>query len=128
MLDEILTRKCALKRHLDAPLLKEREEFLSYLSSIGTGRPSMQNMASWLLRVIKVLKLKRLRDVDVKEITTAARRLAQQTGSNPPRLAVAELFTYAAIPFWDRAIRLAIIQVLEGWKPPTSLFTVPGQT
>jgi integrase/recombinase XerD len=98
LLSEIYKRKDALRRHLDAPLLEEREEFLSYLSRIGTGRLSMQNMAWWLLRIIKVLHLKRLRNVEVSEIRIAARRLAHQkgprgTGRSRPR---AELFSYAA--------------------------------
>src|SRR5215469_10332479 len=95
MLDQIFTRKDALKRHLEAPLLKEREEFLSHLSRLGTNRLPMQNMAWWLLRIVKILKLKRLRKVDVKEITTAARGLAHQNGSKTSR-PTALLFTYAA--------------------------------
>src|SRR6202008_939180 len=53
------------------------------------------NMAWWLLQIIKILKLKRLRKVDVKEITVAARRLAHRNGSETSR-PVAQLFTYAA--------------------------------
>jgi integrase/recombinase XerD len=98
MLDQIFTRKDALRRHLDAPLLKEREEFLSHLSRLGTDRLPMQNMAWWLLQIIKILKLKRLRYVDMREIVRAARRLAQQKGSkrNTPGRPAARLFTYAA--------------------------------
>src|SRR5258706_7030296 len=81
MLDQIFTRKDALRRHLDAPLLKEREEFLSHLFRLGTDHIPMQSMASWLLRIIKILKLKRLRDVDLSEIASAARKLARHKGS-----------------------------------------------
>jgi integrase/recombinase XerD len=98
ILSEIYTRKDALVRHLNAPLLKEREEFLSHLSRIGTGRLSMQNMAWWLLRIIKVLRLKRLRNVDISEIRSASRILARQDGSKGtgPGRPIAELFSYAA--------------------------------
>jgi hypothetical protein len=58
----------------------------------------MQSMAGWLLRIIKILKLKRLREVGMSEIARAARRLAHQKGSNrtTPGRPVAHLFTYAA--------------------------------
>jgi site-specific recombinase XerD len=92
------TRKDALERHLNAPLLKEREEFLSHLSRLGTDRIPMQNMAGWLLRIIKTLKLTRLRNVDINEIKSAGRILAQQVGSNETSRGrpIANLFTYAA--------------------------------
>lgn len=98
MLDQIYTRKEYLRRHLGAPLLKEREEFLSHLSQLGTDRIPMQNMASWLLRIIKILKLKRLRNVHMSEIAKAARRLAQHKPSKRTTRGrpVAQLFTYAA--------------------------------
>jgi len=98
MLDQIYSRKEYLRRHLDAPLLKEREEFLSHLSRLGTDRVPMQSMASWLLRIIKILKLKRLRDVDMSEIARAARKLARHKGSKrtTPGRPVALLFIYAA--------------------------------
>jgi integrase/recombinase XerD len=98
MLEEIFTRKDTLRRHLDAPLLKEREEFLSHLASQGTDRIPMQNMAAWLIRITKTLKLKRLREVEMSEIARAARRLAHQKGSNTstPGRPVAHLFSYAA--------------------------------
>ena len=98
MLEKIFTRKDALRRHLDAPLLKEREEFLSHLASQGTERIPMQNMAAWLIRITKTLKLKRLREVEMSEIARAARRLAHQKGSNTstPGRPVALLFSYAA--------------------------------
>ena len=97
-LGEIYTRKDALQRHLDAPLLREREEFLLHLSRLGTDRIPMRSMAGWLLRIIKILKLKRLRNVDMNEIASAARILARQESSK--RTArdrpIAQVFTYAA--------------------------------
>lgn len=97
-LSEIYTRKDALRRHLDAPMLKEREEFLSHLSRLGTDRIPMQSMAGWLLRIIKILRLKRLRNVDINEIMSAARILAHQESSKRTTRdrPIAHLFTYAA--------------------------------
>ena len=98
ILCEIYTRRDHLERHLRAPLLKEREEFLSHLSRLGTNRIPMQNMAGWLLRIIKTLKLTRLRDVDINETKKSARKLAQQVGSKDTYRGrpIAAHFTYTA--------------------------------
>jgi integrase/recombinase XerD len=58
----------------------------------------MQQMAAWLIRITKTLKLTRLRSIDTNEIQSAARSLAQQVGSKETSRGrpIAQLFIYAA--------------------------------
>ena len=123
ILSEICPRKDALLRHLNAPLLKEREEFLSHLSRLGTDRIPMQNMAGWLIRIIRTLNLNRLRSVDINEIKSAAKQLAQQVGSKETSRGrpIAELFTYAATKWlrFHRKLKLPL--------PTRQAIQTPGQ-
>jgi len=88
-----------LKRHRQAPLLKEREAFLSHLQQQGTSRKALLNLAGKLLHVIQVLKLNEMRDVPLEEIQRAAQRWARQQRSNPRARSYgksASSFIYAA--------------------------------
>jgi integrase/recombinase XerD len=67
-------RPAALARHRSAPLAGERERFLAHLEATGTGRASIRTTACYLLQIIDVLGLRRLRDVTLEEIEQAADR------------------------------------------------------
>jgi integrase/recombinase XerD len=64
-----------LKRHREAPLLKEREEFLLHLLKQGTGRISVQNQGARLLRAIEALNIKTLRPLGARDVSRAAQRI-----------------------------------------------------
>ncbi len=72
-----------LKRHRDAPLLEEREIFLSHLQRQGTSRASLQILSNELLHVIRLLCLDRMRYVSLDEIRHAAERFVLEEQSNP---------------------------------------------
>lgn len=99
MLDAFLEHPFFLNRHRQAPLLKERESFLSHLQQQGTSRKAIRNLSSELLNVVRLLKLNEMRDVSLEEIQRAARRWARQQRSNPRARSYgnsARFFTYAA--------------------------------
>jgi integrase/recombinase XerD len=62
----------ALARHRSAPLAEERERFLTHLEATGTGRSAIRIAATYLLQVVNVLGLRRLRDVTLEEVDRAA--------------------------------------------------------
>jgi site-specific recombinase XerD len=70
-------------RHEEAPLLQEREAFLKYLLEQGTSVLALRGVAWQLLNVISLLKLTRLREVQLDEIEKAAQRWARQQRKNP---------------------------------------------
>src|SRR4030081_3104912 len=53
MLETLLESPFFLKRHRQAPLLKEREAFLHHLQRQGTSRPALQDLSNALLHILK---------------------------------------------------------------------------
>src|SRR6266576_5177398 len=73
--DLIYWRPEALKRHRDAPLLKEREEFLLQLLRRGSDRDRVQCVGGMLLRAIDALGLKTLRPLTPTDVEYAVQRI-----------------------------------------------------
>ena len=99
MLEDLSEHPFFLNRHQQAPLLREREAFLSHLQQQGTSRKALQNLAGELLHVMRVLKLNEMREVSLEEIQRAARLWARQQRSNPRARSYgnsASSFIYAA--------------------------------
>ena len=99
MLDAFLEHPFFLNRHRQAPLLKERESFLSHLQQQGTSRKALRNLSAELLQVVRLLKLSGMRDVSLKEIQRAASCWACQQRTNPKAHSYANSgssFIYAA--------------------------------
>ena len=88
-----------LNRHRQAPLLKERESFLSHLQQQGTSRKALRNVSGELLPVMPLLKLTEMRDVSLEEIQRAALCWAREQRTNPKAQSYgnfASFFVYAA--------------------------------
>lgn len=83
MLEDFLEHPFFLNRHRQAPLLKERESFLSHLQQQGTSRKALRNLSAELLQVVRILKLTEMREVSLEEIRRAARCWARQQRANP---------------------------------------------
>ena len=99
MLEAVLKTQSALERHRAVPLVKEREEFLMHLLHQGSSRPAVRIIAVLLLHVVRVMKLKEMRDVRLAEVQEAARRWAQYRGPHrqiPAGKSSIYYFTYAA--------------------------------
>jgi hypothetical protein len=73
MLEEFLEHPFFLNRHRQAPLLKERESFLSHLQQQGTSRKAPRNLSAEPLQVVRLLNLTEMRDVSLEEIQRAPR-------------------------------------------------------
>lgn len=82
MLDAFLEHPFFLNRHRQAPLLKEREPFLSHLQQQGTNLKALRNLSGELQHVVRLLKLTEMRDVALEEIQQAARCWARQQRAN----------------------------------------------
>ena len=99
MLEEFLEHPFFLNRHRQAPLLNERESFLSHLQQQGTSRKALRNLSAELLQVVRLLKLTEMRDVSLEEIQRAASCWARQQRTNPKAHSYrnsASFFMYAA--------------------------------
>lgn len=74
MFEELMSDVSALARHRTGPLVKERELFLRYLRTCGTGRENIRTTACYLLQIIRLLNLRQLRNVSPDEIDRASDR------------------------------------------------------
>jgi integrase/recombinase XerD len=57
MIESIFVKQSIQTRHYRAPLLREREEYLRYLLGGGKNRETLQNVATVLLHVIRILEI-----------------------------------------------------------------------
>ena len=83
MIESILEKPSAVSRHKQAPLLREREQFLAHCQQQGTSRKALRNMAAELIAVIRLLRMEELREVDLEEIKQAANKWAIEQRGNP---------------------------------------------
>jgi hypothetical protein len=98
MLEEFLEHPFFLNRHRQAPLLKERESFLSHLQQQGTSPKALRNLSGELLPVMRLLKLTELRDVSLEEIQRAALCWARASNARIPRHSHEEQLTRRQAP------------------------------
>jgi integrase/recombinase XerD len=68
MFDSLFTVRSAIQRHRSAPLRSERERFLKYVSQRAIPRKNLQQYASTLLHVVRILRLENLRAVSTDEV------------------------------------------------------------
>lgn len=87
MLDQIITRSYYLKRHLSAPLLKERLEYLKYWTDKGSARNTLKAVANYLLRVIEFLHLESGKIITIEEIEKAANAWGKHKFNHPMKQA-----------------------------------------
>jgi len=87
MIEGILEERPALIRHRTAPLLREREQFLSHLLRQGTSHHRVRSIAAYLIHIVRLLKLTSLRSVGVEEIKKAGECWANYRGPHRGRKA-----------------------------------------
>jgi hypothetical protein len=83
MIESIFQLKWVVSRHKQAPLLKEREEFLAHCQQQGTSHKALHNVAPELIAVIRLLRMEKLREVSLEEIKQAAEVWAEEQRLNP---------------------------------------------
>ncbi|HLB41705.1 MAG TPA: site-specific integrase [Gammaproteobacteria bacterium] len=77
LLTKIFDRYAALKRHANAPLLKERLTYLQYWAENGAVETSLKRIAQYLLVVMEYLNFYELRMISKNEIAKAADKWAK---------------------------------------------------
>jgi integrase/recombinase XerD len=98
MMDSILEQPGARSRHRTAPLLKEREQYLSHLLRQGTSRLRVRSVAAYLIQIVRIMELTSLRSVELDEIKKAAESWANYRGPHRRRKAgQAALFSFTNV-------------------------------
>lgn len=80
MIETLTSWPSVQQRHTSAPLLKEREQYLAHLLQIGWSADRVQAVAGYLVRVVLIMGLTSLRDVEITEIEEAGVRWANNKG------------------------------------------------
>ena len=85
MLEMIIRRKWYLQKHLEAPLLKEREEYLEIMKQRGIIRTSLLSQADYLLVIMKMLRMEdgQQRKITIPEIKDAAEEWSRTVKNHP---------------------------------------------
>jgi len=83
MLHQVIRRAYYLNKHLEAPLLKEREEYLEYLAGKGLYRETLKITAEYLLRIIEFLHLEEEKMISMEDIEKAANAWAKSKHHHP---------------------------------------------
>jgi len=85
MLERIIKRKFYLQKHLDAPLLKEREDYLKQIEAEGRSRTYLLSIADYLLRMVELLHLSddKLDRISLAEVSNAADEWARTIKNHP---------------------------------------------
>ena len=68
------------QRHRAAPLLKEREQYLTHLLQVGRDPDHVQAVSAYLIHIVRTMELTSLRYVDLPEIQEAGVRWANYRG------------------------------------------------
>jgi integrase/recombinase XerD len=76
MLEPISRYPFFQNRHLEAPLFAERDRFLTHLETLGAGHRELSMKASYLLHIVRILKLDSLHPVTRAQINCAAEKWA----------------------------------------------------
>jgi integrase/recombinase XerD len=85
MLHQVIRRAYYLNKHLEAPLLNEREEYLEYLASKGYYRETLKITAEYLLRIVQFLHLEDGRIITIREIEKAATAWSRSPHYHPQK-------------------------------------------
>lgn len=111
MLHQVIRRAYYLNKHLNAPLLKEREEYLQYLVGQGYCRETVKITAEYLLRIIQFLHLEDGGIITIQAIEAAAAAWARAPHHHPHRKKFSKSggkrFVLVAIDWLKRINRLA---------------------
>jgi integrase/recombinase XerD len=87
MFSKIFSKSYTVSKHINAPLLEERLEYLQYWNQLGRATGTLQSIAQYLLRIIDYLHLETNNIVTRKEIELAANTWGNYQYNHPQKRA-----------------------------------------
>src|SRR5712664_4961173 len=98
MIESLFVFESTRSRQRNAPLLKERGEYLSYMLDQGVSRQRVRTIASMLLHIVRLMELSCPRAVDMAEIRLGSQRWLTDTSHKMRRPGESSVssFTYTA--------------------------------
>jgi integrase/recombinase XerD len=101
--ERIFEHNVLRKRHREAPLLQEREQYLLHMLERGTSGRAVRSLATMLLHIVRLLDIKALRMIDLAEIEQASSRWKTDPGfyrGRRPGSTSCHSFAYMAVGFF----------------------------
>lgn len=83
MLEKIIRRPEALRRHQAAPLRKQREEFLAHLARAGRSRVKLRDASTYIVQFVVRANFRRMRRIDLSEIRCSAEKWRKRNPTHP---------------------------------------------
>src|ERR1700752_470418 len=83
MLEKIMQRPDALRRHQAAPLRRQREEFLAHLSRGGRSRAKLRDASTYIVQFVRRTNFRRMRRVNLSEIRRSAEKWSRRNRTSP---------------------------------------------
>jgi site-specific recombinase XerD len=122
MVESLFTWKRIKAKHLQAPLLKERERYLTHLLNEGVSIDRVRSVATLLLHVIRLMEFDQLRPVEPSEIRRGEELWTRDTSESHKTRKIGpssgESFHYAALK-WLHFLK--VIRVPEPTVRPAEL-------
>jgi integrase/recombinase XerD len=103
IVESIFEHNMLRKRQLEAPLLRERELFLTHMLEQGTSKRAVRSLATMLLHIVRLLDCSALRKIDLPEIDRASLLWTSDPGfyrGREPGETSRSSFTYLAVRFF----------------------------
>ena len=86
MFEELIKRSYYAKKHMEAPLLAERIQYVQQWIDRGYPRSTVTSVAQYLLRIIEFIPLKTTkRTITIQEVETAADKWASYKSNHPQK-------------------------------------------
>ena len=86
-LEQICKRSYYRERHIHAPLLQERLQYLQYWADRNISHHTLKSIAQYLLRIVEYLHLENGKIITLAEIEKAADRWAKYQYNHPQKKA-----------------------------------------
>lgn len=83
MLEQLIKRAYYLNKHLNAPLLQERQEYLRHCADRGLSRHTLKSIADYLLRIVEFLHLEREGLITYDDLEKAATAWGEYQFNHP---------------------------------------------
>lgn len=110
MLEQLIKRAYYLDKHLKAPLLQERLDYLRHSANKGLSRHTLKSIADYLLRIVEFLHLEREGIITVEALEKAATAWGEFQSNHPMKKTFSvtgkERFIWYSIDWLRRINRL----------------------
>lgn len=85
MFNQLLRSSYYITKHVNAPLLEERLNYLQYWHELGKAHSTLTSIAQYLLRIVEYLQLDTQDIVTIEEVEVAADLWARRQSNNPQK-------------------------------------------